>query len=198
MRIIAGRYRRRQLFANPGKTTRPITDRAKEQLFENLGGELKLERVADIFSGTGSMGLEALSRGATHCVFIELDRKAHELLEQNVEKVGIEADVLCWRTDVLRCSFLPKGREELTPYELIFYDPPFPMLKDLKAGSPMFRSLERLARPGVSSDDCILILRVPPRTEAEVPPEWSLQWSLKPAGMEILVFRKTEFVTPAE
>ncbi|MEM9701916.1 MAG: RsmD family RNA methyltransferase, partial [Planctomycetota bacterium] len=67
MRIVAGKYRRRSLLPPVGEQTRPITDRAKEQLFENLGGELPDRRVLDAFAGTGTIGLEALSRGAASC-----------------------------------------------------------------------------------------------------------------------------------
>lgn len=191
MRIIAGKYRRRKLLANEGLTTRPITDRAKEMLFENLGGELDGERVADIFAGTGSMGLEALSRGASKAVFLELDRRAHDLLRKNVETLGADADVVCWKTDVLRCSFVPKGVAGFTPYDLIFFDPPFPMLAALKPGSKMFLALERLARPNVSSPEALLVFRTPPEEEVAFPDCWTLAWSLNLSGMDIHVYRKT-------
>ena len=191
MRIIAGRYRRRKLLANPGLTTRPITDRAKEQLFENLGGELDGERVADLFSGTGSLGLEALSRGASSAVFFESDRKAHQLLVENIATLGIEDDVVCWKTDALRSSFRPKGVENFTPYELIFFDPPFPLVKKLSAGSSMYKALMRLAREDVSSPEATLILRTPRHLEFEMPEVWTHEWELKPSGMEIHVYRRT-------
>ena len=104
MRIIAGKYRRRKLHSNPGQTTRPITDFVKEVLFEWLGDTVKDKRVADIYSGTGSLGLEALSRGAASVVFIEQDRKAHELLKRNVESIGAEDTTLCWKTNALLSS----------------------------------------------------------------------------------------------
>lgn len=190
MRIIAGRFRRRNLQANPGITTRPITDRAKEQLFENLGGELSGERVADIFSGTGSLGLEALSRGASSVVFLEQDRKAHTLLKENVQTLGIGEEVLCWRTDALRSSYIPKNVEGLTPYELIFFDPPFPLIQKMRTGSPMYKALTRLAREDVSTPEVLLILRTPRRTTLPMPDCWRHDWELSSAGMEIHVYRK--------
>ena len=90
VRIIAGEFRRRKLLASPGLTTRPITDRVKETLFERIGDELVDRKVADVFAGTGSLGLEALSRGAKSVVFIESDRRAFELLEQNVATLGVQ------------------------------------------------------------------------------------------------------------
>lgn len=198
MRIIAGQYRRRKLLANTGMTTRPITDRAKEQLFENMGGELHGEKVADIFSGTGSLGLEALSRGASSVVCIEKDRKGHELLQENVATLGVEDEVLCWRADVFRCSFEPKGVEGYLPYDLVFYDPPFPLLKKLKPKTPMFQSLERLARGKITSSDVRLILRVPTRCEYEMPPEWILDWTLPLSSMEMHIYKKSSGDSPSD
>ncbi|MBD3674419.1 MAG: RsmD family RNA methyltransferase [Planctomycetaceae bacterium] len=197
MRIIAGQFRRRKLLANTGLTTRPITDRAKERLFENLGGELHGERVADVFSGTGSLGLEALSRGAASVVCIEKDRKGYELLCENVATLGVDDRVLCWRADVFRCSFEPKGVEGWLPYELVFYDPPFPLLKKLKPKTPMFQSLERLAREKITSSDARLILRVPAHCDYEMPPEWILDWTLPLSSMEMHIYRKSPTTTPS-
>lgn len=124
MRIIAGRYRGRRLKSNPGSTTRPILDRAKQMLFDRLESDLsQAPRVLDVFAGTGSMGLEALSRGASSCVFIEQDHKAFELLKDNVKHVGADPISLCWRTDALKSSYKPIGVPGLFPYSVIFYDP---------------------------------------------------------------------------
>ncbi|MEX0715397.1 MAG: RsmD family RNA methyltransferase [Planctomycetaceae bacterium] len=190
MRIVAGKYRRRKLRTNPGLVTRPITDRAKEFLFENLGGELPAIRVADVFAGTGTLGIEALSRGAASVVFVESDRKAHGLLDENVRMLGIGDEALCWRVDVLRCSFRPKGVEHLLPYDLVFFDPPYRMVADIAPGSPLFKSLERLAREGVTSPDAEMILRTPVRAEFECPPAWTRHDVLTISNMEMHRFRK--------
>ena len=78
MRIVAGELRRRKLLTNPGKTTRPITDRAKVMLFDHIRDFIPGKRVLDVFSGTGSLGFESLSRGAKSVVFCEQDHRAHE------------------------------------------------------------------------------------------------------------------------
>lgn len=179
-------------------TTRPITDRAKEQLFENLGGELHGERVADIFSGTGSLGLEALSRGASRVVCIDKDRRGYELLKQNVAALGVEEQVFCWKADVLRCSFQPKGISGYLPFDLIFFDPPYPLLKKLKTGSPMYASLKRLARETISAPGVLLILRVPEHAEYEMPEEWRLDWTLPLSSMEMHAYRKADFPPSAD
>ena len=114
MRIIAGEFRRRKLLASPGLTTRPITDRVKETLFERIGEDLVDRKVADIFAGTGSLGLEALSRGAKSVVFIESDRRGHELLRQNVATLGVEDRTLCWRTDTAAIVISSERRRSLS------------------------------------------------------------------------------------
>lgn len=172
MRIIAGKYRRRKLQTNPGLTTRPITDRAKETLFELLGDSVEDQRVADIFAGTGTMGLEALSRGAAGVVFIEQDRKAIELLRQNVATLDVGDQTLCWPTDALRSSYRPKNVPHLVPFDLIFFDPPYRMIAGLKEASPLFEALARLGREDVSSRTARLILRTPEHSTFEMPSMW--------------------------
>lgn len=192
MRIISGRFRHRTLHTNPGLTTRPITDRAKVILFDRLEAHagLKGRRVADIFAGTGTMGLEALSRGASSVVFIEQDHRAHELLLQNVAMLHAEDETLCWRVDVFRTSFKPKGEQAWFPYDLIFFDPPYDLASGLKPGSPLFKSLERLTRDDTSSLDALLVLRTPKRAEFHIPEGWRLEDDLRIASMGIHVYRK--------
>lgn len=190
MRIISGKYRRRKLHVNPGQTTRPITDFVKEVLFELLGDTVKNKRVADIYAGTGSLGLEALSRGASSVVFIEQDRKAHELLTRNVESIGAEQETLCWKTNALLSSFRPKNVPDFVPFDLIFLDPPYKMIAGLKPGSKLYESLVRLARDTVSSENCSLILRTPRDAEFECPPNWEIDDLLQKSSMDIHFIKK--------
>ena len=174
MRIIAGRYKRQKLQINPGLTTRPIVDRAKQKLFDRLESELKDARVLDVFAGTGSMGLESLSRGARSCVFIERDHRAHNLLRENVAHLGVEEETMCWRTDALRCSYFPKGLPELVPYRVIFFDPPYEMARgELKTDAKLYQALQRLAKENVSEADAVLILRIPEKLTPDIPDEWT-------------------------
>src|SRR3954465_11870306 len=90
MRIIAGEFRGRRLLPPEGLTTRPITDRVKQSLFDILTPLLPDARVYDCFAGTGSMGLECLSRGAAEAVFFEADRSAVARLRKNIAALGVE------------------------------------------------------------------------------------------------------------
>ena len=200
MRIIAGQFRRRKLLANPGLTTRPITDFVKESLFTRLGDWIEGQRVADIFSGTGTIGLEALSRGATSVVFLEKDRKAVELLKHNVASLGEEAQAacLCWRTDIFRCSFRPKGDSaKFVPFDWMFFDPPFVMIEELSPTSELFRVLKQLARDDVSSPDTRLVLRTPEEAQFVMPDVWELAHHWPFSHMEIYIYRKAKLFEPA-
>ncbi|REJ92924.1 MAG: 16S rRNA (guanine(966)-N(2))-methyltransferase RsmD [Planctomycetota bacterium] len=192
MRIIAGRYRRRKLRTRSGLVTRPITDRVKETLFSHIEPLVDEARIADVFSGTGTLGLESLSRGARSVVFIEQDRRAAELLRENVEMLGVQERVVCWQTSALRTSFRPKGVDRFFPYDVVFVDPPYRMIPGLLPGSPLFQSLQRLARPDVSSENSHLILRVPEHAEFVLPGLWAPQQALRLSNMRIHIYTKQQ------
>ena len=194
MRIIAGRFRRRKLQSSPGLTTRPITDRVKESLFENIQQRITGRRIADVFSGTGTMGLEALSRGAQCVTLIEKDKVALDLLRKNVDMLECNDESLIWPADVLRCSFRPKGKKaaDFTPYGVIFFDPPYKMVPSMKQGSPLWLALARLAREDVSEPDATMVLRVPEHAEFDLPDVWSIDWSMKTSNMAVHVCRRNE------
>ncbi len=191
MRIIAGEFRRRKLLVSPGLTTRPITDRVKETLFELIGEELVDRNVADVFAGTGSLGLEALSRGAKSVVFIESDRRAFELLQQNVATLGVGERVLCWRTDAIRSSFHPKGVDPFLPFDVVFFDPPYRMALALQSGTPLYEALGRLAREAVTARDALLYFRAPEDAQLNLPESWTPEKVIAISSMAIHVFRKS-------
>jgi len=190
LRIVAGQYRRRKLLSPPGNTTRPIPNLLKEILFQRLEDLDLLEnrKVADLFAGAGTIGLEALSRGARSVVFVEADRRAFEFLKKNVERIGVAEDCLCWKTDMLRCSFRPKNVDHLLPFDLIFCDPPFAMIPRLRDRSPLFRSLQRLAREDTSSDEAVLLLRTPAQSTFDLPGDWTPrdQWTIQNMDVHLL------------
>lgn len=142
MRIIAGSKRGMKLLPPKGQDTRPITDRVKESLFSILWSKGKLEDcvVADLFCGTGSMGLEALSRGAKFCTFIDGSRKVIEILDRNIEKAGFLAE------SKSVCANILKVGAAMTPeyggYDLIFVDPPYKMSTNCGTGSKVAKMME--------------------------------------------------------
>lgn len=174
LRIIGGELRRRQLKTPPGILTRPYTDRVRQVVFDRLVDRIEDARVADIYAGVGTMGLESISRGAASCVFIEATPLVHQMLKQNVQLLAPEVPTVCWKTDVRYTSFVPRGIEGMLPYSLIYFDPPYARCPDMEPGSILSKSLTRLARPHVSSEDALLLVRTPERFEMPMPAGWQL------------------------
>ncbi|MCE5184977.1 MAG: 16S rRNA (guanine(966)-N(2))-methyltransferase RsmD [Planctomycetaceae bacterium] len=127
MRIIAGTNRGMRLLSPKGDQTRPITDRVKESLFNVLYSKGKPEGcvAADLFCGTGSMGLEALSRGAKWVTFIDSSRAVIEILNQNIAKAGFLKQSKSVCANILRVGAPPTPEYGL--YDLVFCDPPYEM-----------------------------------------------------------------------
>ena len=125
MRIVGGRFRGTHLATPEGRAIRPTTDRLRERLFDILwhGHRDTIEdaRVLDLFSGTGALGLEALSRGARFALFVEEAAEARGLIRANVERLGLTGATKIWRrdaTDLGRCA-------PMEPFDLAFLDPPY-------------------------------------------------------------------------
>jgi len=120
MRIIAGKWRGRVLRAPTGATTRPTGDRTREALFSMLAsriGSFEGLAVADIFAGTGALGLEALSRGADFCTFVDQDRDAVKAIKANIAMLGAQGDIL-----PIAVSALGPARRA---HDLLMFDPPY-------------------------------------------------------------------------
>ncbi len=121
MRIIAGEWRGRPLVAPVGEATRPTADRTREALFSMLVsrlGSFENLAVADLFAGSGALGLEALSRGAASCLLVEQDRPAIDALKSNIAKLGAKG------ADVRATSVMALG-PATKPLDLIMMDPPY-------------------------------------------------------------------------
>src|SRR4051812_7880453 len=128
MRIIAGEFRGRKLLPPEGDVTRPVTDRVKQSLFDILTPLLPGARVYDCFAGTGSMGLESLSRGAADAVFFEADRSAGARLRKNIAALGVEKRSRVVSGDVFRWFAAAPPAEPRV--DLIFLDPPYRFLRE--------------------------------------------------------------------
>jgi 16S rRNA (guanine966-N2)-methyltransferase len=156
MRIIAGSKRGMKLLGPQSQVSRPITDRVKESLFNVLykydlpNGAI----VSDLFSGVGSLGLEAISRKARFVTFVEQDPKIISVLKKNIEKADFIND-----SEVIRANAFKFGAS-LNPdrqqYDLVFVDPPYAASMDVQAGSPLSDLLDSLA-PRVTEDAVIVV-----------------------------------------
>jgi 16S rRNA (guanine(966)-N(2))-methyltransferase RsmD len=127
MRIIAGKYRSRILKSLKGNALRPTSDRLRETLFNVLGPNLSGSRFLDIFAGTGAVGIEALSRGATEAVFIENHAPAAVLIRRNLESLQITNGAQILPLDALRAlEKLAARRKPTDPlFDFVFVDPPY-------------------------------------------------------------------------
>lgn len=120
MRVIAGKAKGRKLRRVPGETTRPITDRVKENLFNILGDWVMDTRWLDLFAGTGQVGIEALSRGAGEVLFVDTERLAIKTISQNLEHTGLKGSAQIIKLDAFRYLHSSHNR----PYDVIFVAPP--------------------------------------------------------------------------
>jgi 16S rRNA (guanine966-N2)-methyltransferase len=120
VRVVAGELRGRRIVAPPGATTRPTTDRVREAVFNALGslGVVDGAAVADLYAGSGAMGIEALSRGATSCTFVERDRDALRALRENVDALGLTDRVRVTGGDVMAVAAAIDA-------DVVFVDPPY-------------------------------------------------------------------------
>jgi 16S rRNA (guanine966-N2)-methyltransferase len=128
MRIVAGTFRGRPLVAPKGHLTRPTADRARQAIFNILehaawASELQGARVIDLFAGSGALGIEALSRGAAFCRFVERAEPANAAIRANLAALGLEASARLDRRDAAALPAL--GAADGPPYDLAFLDPPY-------------------------------------------------------------------------
>lgn len=121
MRVVSGSARGCKLQPVPGMNTRPTTDRVKENVFNLIQDHVRGAEVLDLFAGTGQLGIEALSRGAQHCDFVEHNKTAFGIVSKNVESARVKDKSALHRTEA--ADFVSRaGRQK---YDLIFLDPPY-------------------------------------------------------------------------
>lgn len=161
MRITGGKARGIQLKAPKGDHTRPATDRMRESVFSSLGVSIADCRVADLFAGTGSYGLEALSRGASSATFFETDRHALSCLRHNVQAVlrSCELGAEVARVVARDVYSLEDGASQ---YDLIFCDPPYATIAD-----ELGNIFEKAVSP-IATADARVILELPGKLQPEI------------------------------
>ncbi|XBQ16401.1 MAG: 16S rRNA (guanine(966)-N(2))-methyltransferase RsmD [Oceanicaulis sp.] len=166
MRIVAGAHRGRPIAAPKGLSTRPTTDRVRESVFNKLAHapwapELEGARVIDLFAGSGALGLEAISRGAAFCLFVETEAAARGAIRTNVETLQLYGCTKLHRRDATDLGRKPE--KVGAPFDLAFADPPYG--KGLGE-----RALEKLAAGGWLKPGAIAVLEESARAEV-APPE---------------------------
>ena len=149
MRVVAGRARGRRLMSPKGSDTRPTSDRAREAIFNALRSVDAIDgaRVADLFAGSGALGIEALSRGAASCVFVEREPAAVAVIHENLERTGVGGATVV-RADVMRWL-----AGATAPLDLVLADPPYafdewPALLDATSAALVVIESDREIDPG--------------------------------------------------
>lgn len=188
MRITGGTLGGRKLVAPDGNRVRPTSDKVRQAIFNillhndfGIGFSLDGERVADLFAGTGALGLEAISRGASFCLFVDDSAESRGLIRQNVEALGLTGATKIWRRNAANLGAISAGSGG--PFDLVFLDPPYH--KDLIA--PALFSL----REGWLAPNALVVAE---HAEDETP-DWS--------GYRLLDHRtygetRVSFLTPSE
>lgn len=179
MRVITGTARGKRLGELKGNDTRPTTGKVKEGLFSALQFEIEGRRVLDLFAGTGQLGIEALSRGAQWCTFVDCRRDAADLVRRNLEicELSDRAEVLCG--DAM--GFL-NGR--CKPYGLIFLDPPY-------AGNGLDKAITAIVRFDILAPGGILVAEAPAdKPLPDVPAFWHMRRSYRYGKIKVTVLER--------
>ena len=155
MRVIAGSAKRIQLKTIEGLETRPTTDRIKETLFNMISGYLADSSFLDLFSGSGAIGIEALSRGAESAVFVEQNPKAVKCIQDNLKVTKLDAKAQAMGTDVISALRRLEGNKK---FDYIFMDPPYDQLLEKQV-------LEYLDKSSLLSEDALIIIEASLETD---------------------------------
>lgn len=152
LRVIAGKARGKKLKAPAGTNTRPVTDMIKEAIFNVLGQDMENYRFLDLFAGSGSMGIEALSRGAAQVVFIDRDYGSVRIIKENLENCGFnQENYQVFKNDVFKAVDILEKKS--ANFDFIYVDPPF-------TDEEIFdRIMRKLDQTHLLTDDGILLIR---------------------------------------
>ena len=179
MRIIAGTRKGHRIDAPKGLATRPTSDRVRENVF-NIIGPLDDATVLDLFAGSGAMGIEAMSRGATRAVFVDNDRASCRAIQRNLEKLRLTgAIVICQDVRHALAQESAAGRR----YDLVLVDPPYDQVPTLTTTLGPYLA-------NVLSEDGVLVFESDARTEPELP--LPVRTSRKYGSTRVTVFEQSE------
>ena len=186
MRIIGGSARATRLYSVTDPALRPMLDRVKEPLFAIFRHLVEGAHALDLFSGSGSLGLEALSRGASSCVFVEQHPPFLKLIRRNVERCRFEDRSEIVRADALRLRMPRPGLPGL-PADLVFVDPPYALVDDADGRMRLFEMLDGLIGAWVAPE-AVLALHHRPTPLAEWPSDRLAEWDRRVYGHSQLTF----------
>lgn len=181
MRVIAGSAKGRKLESVPGTSTRPITDRVKEALFNILGASIEGARFLDLFAGTGAVGIEALSRGAARAVFCERDRLALRTIGHNLQATGLANRARVVAGDAFRFLRNPGGER----FDFVYIAPP--QYKGI-----WIRALQAVDEGDVLAPGGIAIVQIHPKERQDVPLRRLRLFDERRYGSTLLLFYRLE------
>jgi 16S rRNA (guanine966-N2)-methyltransferase len=180
MKVLGGRAKGKTLIAVPGDTTRPVLSRVRSSIFDILRPEIDGIKFLDLFGGTGSIGIEALSQGATHCTFIDLEKKAIEVIKKNLKTCDLDSDAKVVHQDSF--SFLSSTKES---YDLIYIAPPQYERMWVKAAEIVG------TRPELVNKQGLVVVQIDPKENEPVTlPEFNLEKTKNYGNTMLLFFRK--------
>lgn len=178
MRVITGRAKGRKLMSVPGDSTRPITDRAKSALFSILSDWIEGTRVLDLFGGTGAVGIECLSRGASFVHFLDNNRKAVETIQANLAHCGFTREATVERNDSF--TFLERYRGE--PFDFVYVAPP--QYQDLWR-----KALQMIdARPELTAEYATIVVQIHPVEDKPVELQRLQEYDRRKYGSVMMIF----------
>jgi 16S rRNA (guanine(966)-N(2))-methyltransferase RsmD len=186
LRVIAGTARGSKLLSVPGDTTRPITDRTKESLFNIIGEDIRGASLLDLFAGTGSVGIEALSRGAVFVRFLDLAREAIQTIQANLAHTHLDQSAEVIRMDAFR---LLNGIPDRT-FEYVYIAPP--QYKQIWQ-----RALSELdAHPGWLAEDAWVVVQIHPKEYMALSLHELVEIDQRTYGSTLLVFYERRPAAP--
>ena len=188
IRVIAGKAKGRKLFLVPGKGTRPITDRVKEALFNIIRLDVPGAHFLDLFAGTGSVGIEALSRGADYVRFLDLHRSALSVIHKNLDVTGLNDGAEVLQMD----AFAYLGKRPDRKFDYIYIAPP--QYKDMWKKALLL--VEKT--PGWLVDDGWVIIQIDPREYEEIELAHLVEFDQRKYGNTMLVFYERKLVGESE
>ena len=172
MRIVGGSFRGRTILAPPGRSVRPTSEKARQAIFNilehhdfDLDFSLESARVIDLFAGSGALGLEALSRGAAHALFVETDTEAAQLVQKNIDALGLTSNARVLRRNATRLT--SRSATDGSPFDLAFLDAPY--------GSRLTElALNSLREGGWLAPDALLVVESAKREQFAAPAGFKL------------------------